>query len=87
MDAAHISESSVLFYQTTRRHVQVPTVQCLKLRINSAARPLQEQTTVLTIALFSYPSNRDGGGRNFLSNVGVILLEHTALRAITQQCL
>lgn len=87
MDAAHFFESSVLFYQTTRRHIQVPTVQCLKLRIHSAARPIQEQTTVLTIAVFSYPINRDGGGRNVLSNVGGSLLEHTALQALTQQSL
>ena len=83
MDAAHFSESSVLFYQTTRRHIQVLTVQCLKLRIHSAARPIQEQTTVLTIAGFSYPINRNGGS-NFLSNVGVSLLEYTALHALTQ---
>ena len=71
----------------TRRHIQVPTVQCLKIRIHSAARPIQEQTTVLAIAVFSYPMNRDGGGINLLSNVGVILLELTALCALTQQSL
>jgi hypothetical protein len=84
MDAAHLSESSVLFYQTTRHDIQVPTLQCLKLRIYSAAKPIHERTTVLAIAVFSYPINGDGGGSNFLSNVGVILLEHTALEQYLQ---